>query len=68
MQAWNGISNPALLPGVSQRLQRITQQLSTADPSMDGTLLTYYSMSDRSSGGAGSLTEMPGAAESRPLS
>jgi hypothetical protein len=45
VQAWNGTSNPDLLPGVSQRLQRITQQLSTADPSMDGTLLTYYNPS-----------------------
>jgi hypothetical protein len=45
VQAWNGTSNPDLLPDVSQRLQRITQQLSTADPSMDGTLLTYYNPS-----------------------
>jgi hypothetical protein len=45
VQAWNGISNPGLLPGVSRRLTHITQQLSTADPSMDGTLLTYYNPS-----------------------
>jgi hypothetical protein len=45
VQAWNGTSTTGLLPGVSQRLQQITRQLSTADPSMDGTLLTYYNPS-----------------------